>query len=165
MRIFKCDVDNGNFKYFPHQPTTGLILKFMINQTITAITRQFSSVSDSVILFEIHSTQAIWRNGKTHKMCNSTLEKLHLGRLQWIDFNNCEIHLIHKEADLRGRVCPWNCLARKCWKNSVISKLSTADNGFLKVQNAIPEILTVWKHSNGSIICIFIYIFTWFTVE
>jgi len=104
----------------------------MINQTIIAITRQFSSVNDSAILFKIYSTQVIWRNGKTHKMCNLTLEKLHLGRLQWTDFNNCEIHLIHKEADLRGQVCPWNSLARKCWKNSVIwnSLLQTID--FLK---------------------------------
>jgi hypothetical protein len=104
----------------------------MINQTIIAITRQFPSVNDSAILFKIYSTQVIWRNGKTHKMCNLTLEKLHLGRLQWIDFNNCEIHLIHKEADLRGQVCLWNSLARKCLKNSVIwnSVLQTID--FLK---------------------------------
>jgi hypothetical protein len=137
----------------------------MINQTIIAIIRQFSSVNDSSILFKIYYTQVIWRNGKMHKMCNLTLKKLHLGRLQWIDFNSCEIHLIHKEDGLRGKVCPWKSLARKCWKNSVIWKLSIADNGFLKVWNAIPEILTVQKCSNGSIICIFIYIFTWFTIE
>jgi hypothetical protein len=141
------------------------ILKFMLNRTVIAITRQFSSVNDSAILFKIYSTQVIWRNSKTHKMCNLTLQKPHLGTLQWIDFNNCEIHLIHKEADLTGKVCPWNSLARKCWKNSVIWKLSIADNGFLKVQNAIPEILNVRKRSNGSIICIVIYIFTWLTVE
>lgn len=102
---------------------------------------------------------------KTHKICNLTLEKPHLGILQWIDFNNCEIHLIHKEADLKGKVCPWNSLVRKCWKKSVIWKLSIADSGFLKVWNAIPEILTVWKRSNGSIICIFTYTVTWFMVE
>jgi hypothetical protein len=57
---------------------------------------------------------------KTHKICNLTLEKPHLGILQWIDFNNCEIHLIHKEADLKGKVCPWNSFVRKCRKKSVI---------------------------------------------
>jgi len=59
LGIFKHDADNGNFKYFPHPPTTRLILKFMINQTITATTRKFSSANGSAILFKIYSTQVI----------------------------------------------------------------------------------------------------------
>jgi hypothetical protein len=36
-------------------------------------------------------------------MCRVTLEKLNVGRLQWIDLNNSEMHLVYRSSEFRGQ--------------------------------------------------------------
>jgi uncharacterized ubiquitin-like protein YukD len=102
LEIFKRNVDNDTFKYFPNLQKHMTDLEIHENPDILILQMQFSSITDSTIeQFSSRFTQSrSFEETKKFIKCadNVTSDKLNLGRLQRIDLNNFEMQLIDLQS-------------------------------------------------------------------
>jgi uncharacterized protein Usg len=98
LEIFKRNVDNDTFKYFPNLQKHMNDLEIHEKPDIQSLQMQFPSITDSTIdQFSSRFTQSkSFEETKEFIKCadNVTSDKLNLGRLQWIDLDNFEMQLI-----------------------------------------------------------------------
>ncbi|XP_062887396.1 general transcription factor II-I repeat domain-containing protein 2A-like isoform X1 [Mobula hypostoma] len=163
LEVFKRDVENGTFKYFPNLKKHMTAVEIPEKTDIQSLQIQFLSIIDSTaehFSFRFTKFRLFEETAKFIKYADCvTIDKLNLEILQWIDLGNFEMQLIDLQSSSiwRQKFVDLRVELENIERDRLVtgSKLKNPDNEILKLWNSIPETFNCLKDLAMAILTVF----------
>ncbi|XP_072909805.1 general transcription factor II-I repeat domain-containing protein 2A-like isoform X2 [Hemitrygon akajei] len=163
LEVFKRDVENGTFKYFPNLKKHMTGVEIPEKTDIQSLQIQFLSIIGSTaehFSFRFTQLRLFEETAKFIKYADCvTLDKLNLEILQWIDLVNFEMQLIDLQSSSiwRQKFVDLRVELENIERDRLVtgSKLKNPDNEILKLWNSIPETFNCLKDLAMAILTLF----------